>query len=208
MESANLRLWLSDFFLQGDSSRFRVQLTYESRKARDISLERGDLVQFVEEAENGHWWVPFGSCRKLLAVSHLVPARALHKLTSLFSGTLHFIVFRALLLSCVPSMNYNCNASALGTPVTCSIQYKTTFFAGYMRPSWNWDLSEVHESAGLVVHSCFKKHFDLIIMWICKSFLYITVSCLALKTSFKACIQLKLWSLLLSETDCSEDLRF
>ncbi|XP_062279491.1 guanine nucleotide exchange factor DBS isoform X1 [Scomber scombrus] len=39
----------------GDSSRFRVQLTYESREARDLSLESGDLVQFVEEAENGHW---------------------------------------------------------------------------------------------------------------------------------------------------------
>ncbi|CAK6969727.1 guanine nucleotide exchange factor DBS isoform X10 [Scomber scombrus] len=38
----------------GDSSRFRVQLTYESREARDLSLESGDLVQFVEEAENGH----------------------------------------------------------------------------------------------------------------------------------------------------------
>ncbi|XP_044218685.1 guanine nucleotide exchange factor DBS isoform X7 [Thunnus albacares] len=38
----------------GDSSRFRVQLTYESREARDLSLETGDLVQFLEEAENGH----------------------------------------------------------------------------------------------------------------------------------------------------------
>ncbi|XP_074525302.1 guanine nucleotide exchange factor DBS isoform X7 [Halichoeres trimaculatus] len=37
-----------------DSSRFRVQLTYESREAKDLSLETGDLVQFVEEAENGH----------------------------------------------------------------------------------------------------------------------------------------------------------
>ncbi|XP_053178288.1 guanine nucleotide exchange factor DBS [Scomber japonicus] len=41
----------------GDSSRFRVQLTYESREAQDLSLETGDLVQFVEEAENGHWLV-------------------------------------------------------------------------------------------------------------------------------------------------------
>ncbi|XP_040896128.1 guanine nucleotide exchange factor DBS isoform X1 [Toxotes jaculatrix] len=40
-----------------DSSRFRVQLTYESRDARDLSLETGDLVQFLEEAENGHWLV-------------------------------------------------------------------------------------------------------------------------------------------------------
>lgn len=38
----------------GDSGRFRVQLTYESREAKDLSLEPGDLVQFVEEAENGH----------------------------------------------------------------------------------------------------------------------------------------------------------
>ncbi|XP_076579131.1 guanine nucleotide exchange factor DBS isoform X5 [Chaetodon auriga] len=38
----------------GDSSRFRVQLTYESHEARDLSLETGDLVQFLEEAENGH----------------------------------------------------------------------------------------------------------------------------------------------------------
>ncbi|XP_029906368.1 guanine nucleotide exchange factor DBS isoform X2 [Myripristis murdjan] len=38
----------------GDSGRFRVQLTYESRAARDLSLESGDLVQFLEEAENGH----------------------------------------------------------------------------------------------------------------------------------------------------------
>ncbi|KAM7012947.1 guanine nucleotide exchange factor DBS isoform 1-T1 [Tautogolabrus adspersus] len=40
-----------------DSGRFRVQLTYESREAKDLALETGDLVQFVEEAENGHWLV-------------------------------------------------------------------------------------------------------------------------------------------------------
>ncbi|XP_029286319.1 guanine nucleotide exchange factor DBS isoform X1 [Cottoperca gobio] len=38
----------------GDSGRFRVQLTYESREARDLSLGTGDLVQFLEEAESGH----------------------------------------------------------------------------------------------------------------------------------------------------------
>lgn len=38
----------------GDNDRFRVQLTYESRTAQDLSLESGDLVQFLEEAENGH----------------------------------------------------------------------------------------------------------------------------------------------------------
>ncbi|XP_039984689.1 guanine nucleotide exchange factor DBS isoform X1 [Xiphias gladius] len=36
----------------GDSSRFRVQLTYESHEARD--LKTGDLVQFLEEAETRH----------------------------------------------------------------------------------------------------------------------------------------------------------
>ncbi|XP_046892989.1 guanine nucleotide exchange factor DBS-like isoform X4 [Hypomesus transpacificus] len=41
----------------GDSNRFRVQLTYESRTTQDLSLESGDLVQFLEEAENGHWLV-------------------------------------------------------------------------------------------------------------------------------------------------------
>ncbi|CAB1452160.1 unnamed protein product [Pleuronectes platessa] len=39
----------------GDSSRFRVQLTYESKEAREVPLETADLVQFLEEAENGHW---------------------------------------------------------------------------------------------------------------------------------------------------------
>ncbi|XP_029939715.1 guanine nucleotide exchange factor DBS isoform X3 [Salarias fasciatus] len=38
----------------GDSSRFRVQLTYDSREPRDLSLETGDLVQFLEEAEAGN----------------------------------------------------------------------------------------------------------------------------------------------------------
>ncbi|XP_042368745.1 guanine nucleotide exchange factor DBS isoform X2 [Plectropomus leopardus] len=41
----------------GDSGRYRVQLTYESREAQDLSLETGDLVQFLEEAESGHWLV-------------------------------------------------------------------------------------------------------------------------------------------------------
>ena len=58
MEQAKFRIWLSRFFLQGDSSRFRVQLTYESNEAREVPLETADLVQFLEEAENGHWWVP------------------------------------------------------------------------------------------------------------------------------------------------------
>ncbi|XP_033936512.1 guanine nucleotide exchange factor DBS isoform X7 [Pseudochaenichthys georgianus] len=38
----------------GDSSRYRVQLTYQSRDAQDLSLGTGDLVQFLEEAESGH----------------------------------------------------------------------------------------------------------------------------------------------------------
>uniref|UniRef100_A0A8C6LU15 Guanine nucleotide exchange factor DBS-like n=1 Tax=Nothobranchius furzeri TaxID=105023 RepID=A0A8C6LU15_NOTFU len=36
-----------------NSSRYRVQLTYASCEARDLSLGTGDLVQFLEEAENG-----------------------------------------------------------------------------------------------------------------------------------------------------------
>uniref|UniRef100_A0A3B4VNZ5 MCF.2 cell line derived transforming sequence-like 2 n=1 Tax=Seriola dumerili TaxID=41447 RepID=A0A3B4VNZ5_SERDU len=56
----------------GDSSQFRVQLTYDSRDARDISLETGDLVQFLEEAENGHL------VKKLLTEeTGLVPPRIL-----------------------------------------------------------------------------------------------------------------------------------
>ncbi|XP_030647018.1 guanine nucleotide exchange factor DBS isoform X2 [Chanos chanos] len=38
----------------GEHDRFQVQLTYASRTAQDLSLESGDLVQFLEEAENGH----------------------------------------------------------------------------------------------------------------------------------------------------------
>ncbi|XP_030647017.1 guanine nucleotide exchange factor DBS isoform X1 [Chanos chanos] len=41
----------------GEHDRFQVQLTYASRTAQDLSLESGDLVQFLEEAENGHWLV-------------------------------------------------------------------------------------------------------------------------------------------------------
>ncbi|XP_028259176.1 guanine nucleotide exchange factor DBS isoform X3 [Parambassis ranga] len=37
-----------------NGDRFRVQLTYESREPKDLSLETGDLVQFLEEAENGN----------------------------------------------------------------------------------------------------------------------------------------------------------
>lgn len=47
------------FFLlphfQGENNRFQVQLTYESRAPQEMSLEPGDLVQFLEEVENGHW---------------------------------------------------------------------------------------------------------------------------------------------------------
>ncbi|XP_008277521.1 guanine nucleotide exchange factor DBS [Stegastes partitus] len=58
----------------GDNSRFRVQLTYESREAKDLSLETGDLVQFLEEAENGNWLV-----KKLLTEeTGLVPSSILH----------------------------------------------------------------------------------------------------------------------------------
>ncbi|XP_036371660.1 guanine nucleotide exchange factor DBS isoform X3 [Megalops cyprinoides] len=41
----------------GDHDQFRVQLTYEAKTAQDLSLESGDLVQFLEEAENGQWLV-------------------------------------------------------------------------------------------------------------------------------------------------------
>ncbi|XP_047192828.1 guanine nucleotide exchange factor DBS isoform X6 [Scophthalmus maximus] len=41
----------------GDSSRFQVQVIYESHEARDISQETGDLAQFLEESKNGHWLV-------------------------------------------------------------------------------------------------------------------------------------------------------
>ncbi|KAI2659369.1 Guanine nucleotide exchange factor DBS [Labeo rohita] len=41
----------------GDNDRYQVQLTYESGTAQEISVEAGDLVQFLEESENGHWLV-------------------------------------------------------------------------------------------------------------------------------------------------------
>ncbi|XP_058256500.1 guanine nucleotide exchange factor DBS isoform X1 [Hemibagrus wyckioides] len=41
----------------GEHKRFQVQLTYESRAPQEMSLEPGDLVQFLEEVENGHWLV-------------------------------------------------------------------------------------------------------------------------------------------------------
>ncbi|XP_077059120.1 guanine nucleotide exchange factor DBS isoform X6 [Siphateles boraxobius] len=41
----------------GDNDRYKVQLTYESGTAQDLSVEAGELVQFLEESENGHWLV-------------------------------------------------------------------------------------------------------------------------------------------------------
>ncbi|XP_036442625.1 guanine nucleotide exchange factor DBS isoform X1 [Colossoma macropomum] len=41
----------------GAPERFQVQLTYEAREPHELSLEAGDVVQFVEEAKNGHWLV-------------------------------------------------------------------------------------------------------------------------------------------------------
>ncbi|XP_076879496.1 guanine nucleotide exchange factor DBS isoform X3 [Brachyhypopomus gauderio] len=41
----------------GEHDHFQVQLTYESRTPQDLQLEAGDLVQFLEEADNGHWLV-------------------------------------------------------------------------------------------------------------------------------------------------------
>ncbi|XP_053285932.1 guanine nucleotide exchange factor DBS isoform X3 [Pleuronectes platessa] len=58
----------------GDSSRFRVQLTYESKEAREVPLETADLVQFLEEAENGHWLVK----NLLTDETVLAPSSTLH----------------------------------------------------------------------------------------------------------------------------------
>ncbi|XP_034439766.1 guanine nucleotide exchange factor DBS isoform X2 [Hippoglossus hippoglossus] len=58
----------------GDSSRFRVQLTYESNEAREVPLETADLVQFLEEAENGHWLVK----NLLTEETVLAPSSTLH----------------------------------------------------------------------------------------------------------------------------------
>uniref|UniRef100_A0A3Q0R5W7 MCF.2 cell line derived transforming sequence-like 2 n=1 Tax=Amphilophus citrinellus TaxID=61819 RepID=A0A3Q0R5W7_AMPCI len=64
----------------GDSSRFRVQLTYESRDPRDLSLETGDLVQFVEEAKNGNL------VKNLLTEeTGLVPSSILQTASEIFS---------------------------------------------------------------------------------------------------------------------------
>ncbi|KAL7854921.1 hypothetical protein SRHO_G00171110 [Serrasalmus rhombeus] len=41
----------------GEPERFQVQLTYEACEPHELSLEAGDVVQFVEEAKNGHWLV-------------------------------------------------------------------------------------------------------------------------------------------------------
>ncbi|XP_058647187.1 guanine nucleotide exchange factor DBS isoform X5 [Onychostoma macrolepis] len=41
----------------GDNNRYQVQLTYESGTTQELSVEAGDLVQFLEESENGHWLV-------------------------------------------------------------------------------------------------------------------------------------------------------
>ncbi|XP_026076729.1 guanine nucleotide exchange factor DBS-like isoform X1 [Carassius auratus] len=41
----------------GDNDRYQVQLTHESGTTQDLSVEAGDLVQFLEESENGHWLV-------------------------------------------------------------------------------------------------------------------------------------------------------
>ncbi|TSK53622.1 Guanine nucleotide exchange factor DBS [Bagarius yarrelli] len=41
----------------GEHNRFQVQLTYESRAPQEMSLGPGDIVQFLEEVENGHWLV-------------------------------------------------------------------------------------------------------------------------------------------------------
>ncbi|XP_068599908.1 guanine nucleotide exchange factor DBS [Brachionichthys hirsutus] len=44
-----------DAHKNGDGRRFQVQLTYDTREARDLSPEAGELAQFLEEAENRLW---------------------------------------------------------------------------------------------------------------------------------------------------------
>ncbi|XP_026852077.2 guanine nucleotide exchange factor DBS isoform X2 [Electrophorus electricus] len=41
----------------GEHDRFQVRLAFEGQAPQDLVLEQGDLVQFLEEAENGHWLV-------------------------------------------------------------------------------------------------------------------------------------------------------
>ncbi|XP_076134020.1 guanine nucleotide exchange factor DBS isoform X6 [Alosa pseudoharengus] len=41
----------------GENERFQAQLAYEARTGQDLALESGEIVQFLEEAENGHWLV-------------------------------------------------------------------------------------------------------------------------------------------------------
>ncbi|KAK1806115.1 hypothetical protein P4O66_012820 [Electrophorus voltai] len=42
---------------RGEHDRFQVRLAFEGQAPQDLVLEQGDLVQFLEEAENGHWLV-------------------------------------------------------------------------------------------------------------------------------------------------------
>ncbi|XP_051532048.1 guanine nucleotide exchange factor DBS-like isoform X2 [Myxocyprinus asiaticus] len=41
----------------GEHDRYQVQLTYESGTAQDLSVDAGNLVQFLEDSENAHWLV-------------------------------------------------------------------------------------------------------------------------------------------------------
>ncbi|XP_061095242.1 guanine nucleotide exchange factor DBS isoform X2 [Conger conger] len=41
----------------GEADPLRVRLTYEGPSAQDLSVEAGDLVHFLEEAESGQWLV-------------------------------------------------------------------------------------------------------------------------------------------------------
>ncbi|XP_041120494.1 guanine nucleotide exchange factor DBS-like [Polyodon spathula] len=42
---------------KNDHGVFRVQVTYDAKTSEELSLESGDLVQFLEEGENGQWLV-------------------------------------------------------------------------------------------------------------------------------------------------------
>ncbi|XP_058846199.1 guanine nucleotide exchange factor DBS-like isoform X5 [Acipenser ruthenus] len=42
---------------KNDHGVFQVQVTYDAKTSEELSLESGDLVQFLEEGENGQWLV-------------------------------------------------------------------------------------------------------------------------------------------------------
>ncbi|XP_063057909.1 guanine nucleotide exchange factor DBS isoform X2 [Engraulis encrasicolus] len=74
----------------GENERFQAQLAYEARTGQDLSLESGEIVQFLEEAENGHWLVKNLITQKtgLVPATMLQPTAGRHELyrnTDIFS---------------------------------------------------------------------------------------------------------------------------